>query len=84
MSIHTKIEEIRGKPEHIRMRYLLGSVAFSMLIIIVLWVFSITTSFQKQQETAPIPTQTNDQTQQNIPDNNISNTTPSLNEWIKK
>lgn len=41
MDINKKIEEIRQKPEHIRIRYVWGMVAISMLFIIIIWLFSI-------------------------------------------
>lgn len=46
MNINKKIEEIRQKPEHIRMRYLWASVGFCMVIIIAIWILSIKTMFQ--------------------------------------
>lgn len=45
MNINRKIEEIRRQPEHIRLRYVWGSVAISMLIIIALWIFSLASLF---------------------------------------
>jgi predicted PurR-regulated permease PerM len=41
MNIKEKIEEIRKKPEHIRMRYVWGSLAISMFFIIIIWIFSM-------------------------------------------
>lgn len=41
MSIADKIEEIRQKPEHIRMRYVWVMVAISMFFIIAIWFFSL-------------------------------------------
>lgn len=41
MDINKKIDEIRSKPEHVRMRYVWGSVGTCMLFILVLWVFSV-------------------------------------------
>ncbi len=41
MDINRKIEEIRQKPEHIRLRYIWGLVAISMLFIITIWVLSV-------------------------------------------
>lgn len=39
-NLRDKIEEIRKKPEHIKIRYVWGSVAISMLFIIIIWIFS--------------------------------------------
>jgi hypothetical protein len=47
MSISNKIEEIRKKPEHIRMRYVWLAVAVSMFFILVIWVFSLEEGFGK-------------------------------------
>lgn len=41
-----KVEEIRKKPEHIRMRYVWFFVAVSMLFVIIIWIFSLVTSQQ--------------------------------------
>lgn len=40
MGLYDKIEEIRKKPEHIRMRYVWFMVLISMIGIIFLWWFS--------------------------------------------
>jgi len=91
MNIQEKIESIRKQPEHIRMRYVLGSVFVSMLLISVLWVFSITVSFQKQSDSQSFGTQTiqNTPPQKTTQDDSgvssqMNSTAPSLNEWIKK
>lgn len=89
MSIHNRIETIRQKPEHIRMRYVLGSVFLSMLLISILWIFSITTSFQRQKESLPpISPETQNQPKQGQgmsgTPTNQSDIAPSLNDWIKK
>jgi len=41
MDIKRKIEEIRQKPERIRLHYIWGLVAISMFFIIIIWVLSI-------------------------------------------
>lgn len=41
MGFGDKIEKIRQKPEHIRIRYVWFSVAASMLFVIIIWIFSI-------------------------------------------
>lgn len=46
MSIQEKIEEIRKKPEHIRLRYVWGLTFFSLAIVILIWIISI--SAQKE------------------------------------
>lgn len=86
MGIQSKIEEIRRQPEHIRMRYVLGSVCVSMLIISILWIFSITTSLRSEKENNPLPLETKGEVNQSAPDVNVpqSDAAPSLNEWIKK
>lgn len=40
MGVYEKIEEIRNKPEHIRMRYVWFMVIVSTIAIIFLWWFS--------------------------------------------
>lgn len=41
MGINNKIDEIRNKPEYIRVRYVWGAVAICMFFILVLWIFSV-------------------------------------------
>ena len=40
MNIQDKIEEIRRKPEHIRLRYVWAMTAASALLIIIIWAIS--------------------------------------------
>lgn len=47
-----KVEDIRRKPEHIRMRYVWFFVAVSMLFVIILWIFSLQAS-RDDSESAP-------------------------------
>jgi hypothetical protein len=49
MGLYEKIEEIRSKPEHIRIRYVWFMVFVSMVCIIFLWWFSFKS---KQVETS--------------------------------
>lgn len=41
MGIVDKIEEIRRKPEHIRMRYVWFFVFISMILVLTIWFFSM-------------------------------------------
>jgi len=45
-----KIEHIRLQPENIRMRYVWGSVAISMFIILIIWIVSINAMLQRQEK----------------------------------
>ncbi len=47
MNISEKIAQIRKQPEHIRLRWVWGSVAVSMFFIITIWIFSITLIFKE-------------------------------------
>jgi hypothetical protein len=44
-----KVEEIRKKPENIRMRYVWFFVAVSMFFVIILWIFSLQAIKQESQ-----------------------------------
>ena len=57
MNLQDKIEEIRQKPEHMRLRYVWGLTAVSLLIIIILWLFSI----KSQQDDSLDPVLDSDQ-----------------------
>lgn len=50
MSLENKLNEIRKKPEHIRLRYVWAMVAISMFFVIIIWFFSLKAS---RTETAP-------------------------------
>lgn len=51
-----KIEAIRREPEHIRMRYVMLSVLVSMILVILLFVFSIYEGFRSvRDESVSIP-----------------------------
>lgn len=41
MNIQEKIEELRAKPEHVRVRYAWAMLAVSMLFVLMIWTFSI-------------------------------------------
>lgn len=89
MNIQNKIEEIRRQPEHIRMRYVLGSVSISMVLIGILWIFSLTTSLQNQVGGEGAMDLMNYRTVPGAPAaSEVSvpsdQPAPSLNEWIKK
>ena len=47
MDLNKKIEEVRKKPEHVRMRYVWGCVIASILVIFSFWVFSLKNNFNK-------------------------------------
>jgi uncharacterized protein YlxW (UPF0749 family) len=49
MNLSEKIEEIRQKPEHIRLRYVWFLVALSMTFIFIIWIFSL----KSQRVSAP-------------------------------
>jgi hypothetical protein len=46
MNLTEKIEQIRRQPQHIRLRWVWGSVIVSMLLIFVIWLLSITLMFK--------------------------------------
>jgi hypothetical protein len=63
MGIFEKIEEVRQKPEHIRVRYVWACVAISMIFVLALWIFS----FRTQELSGKLPIDTT-----NFPDTNIA------------
>jgi|GEM_PF-983622 len=48
-----KIEWVREQPEHIRMRYVLGSLFVSMTFIVGIWLLSLAENFQSIREDVP-------------------------------
>ncbi|EKE21961.1 MAG: hypothetical protein ACD_7C00086G0013 [uncultured bacterium] len=46
MSLMDKIEEIRQKPEHEKIRYVWGMVAICMFFVIFIWIFSFKSMFR--------------------------------------
>ena len=60
MDISRKIEEIRQKPEHIRVRYFWAVLAVSMFFVLFLWTFSMKENLSAfKQESSPQPGITN-------------------------
>jgi hypothetical protein len=41
VNIYESIENIRSKPEHIRMRYVWAMVAIVMLFVLLIWFFAL-------------------------------------------
>ena len=41
------IEEVKGKPEHIRERYVIGCVFASMFFVIIVWSLTVAENFKK-------------------------------------
>jgi hypothetical protein len=50
MNLAKKIEEIRQKPEHIRLRYVWFLVVLCMTFVFIIWIFSL----KSQPVSAPI------------------------------
>jgi len=76
MNINRKIEEIRRKPEHIRMRYVWGAVAIAMFFIIIIWLFSLQETFK-----STVPEESPSGTENEW--NNFREEMPSLQEFIE-
>lgn len=53
LGIWEKIEWVRRQPEHIRMRYVLGSLFVSMLFIFGIWLLSLVESFHNISKDVP-------------------------------
>lgn len=51
MSLQDKIDQIRRKPEHIRLRWALVLASVFTLFIVIIWIFSI--KAQSQEEKTP-------------------------------
>lgn len=52
MGIVQSLEEIRKKPEHIRIRYIFGCVFVSMIFILFLWIASLKQNFENIGDSA--------------------------------
>lgn len=50
MNLSSKIEEIRQKPEHVRLRYVWFLVVLCMTFVFIIWIFSL----KSQPVSAPI------------------------------
>lgn len=46
-NIQDWVERVKGKPEHIRERYVIGCVAASMFFVIIVWSLTVTEGFKK-------------------------------------
>jgi hypothetical protein len=49
IDISRKLDEIREKPEHIRLRYVWGAVTVSMILVVIIWIFSMKEAFRLTQ-----------------------------------
>jgi len=52
-SLQEKIEALRREPEHVRRRYVLISVSFSMILIIGIWLLSVQDSVTTAANSLP-------------------------------
>ncbi len=55
--IERKIEEIREKPEHIRVRYIYGIIVVFMVFVVVLWFFSFFTNTRQNDAVSKLNAQ---------------------------
>lgn len=76
MNIQRKIEEIRRKPEHIRIRYVWFLTAFCMFFVLLIWEISI--------KTDPRLIQKNSDSKFNFKENNAIKDIQEKSEDIKK
>ncbi len=53
MKLEEKIEAIRRQPDHIRLRWVWGSVLLSMLLIFIIWIFSINLMLKNGKDELP-------------------------------
>ncbi len=86
MDIQQKIEEIRQKPESERWKYVWGCVAFSMVLVLMLWVLSLQTASNRIQDKSLDRVLQNTplvETPSQVPEKSVENA-PSLDEWLKK
>lgn len=81
MNILEKIAEINKEPLHVRMRWVWGCVTASMLLILIIWGFAISSLFKENtaatEEEAGQPS-INEQIK------NIKNQAPSISDYAPK
>ncbi len=54
--IERKLEEIRGEPEHVRLRYVWGLVAVVMVLVFSFWVMTLRDNLRSSDTDADIQT----------------------------
>lgn len=74
-SLWEKIEAVRGEPEHVRMRYVVGCVSVSMVFIIGIWLLSVSEN---------VSTTVSDFPQAMEQGKNITGGAPSLNDLFEQ
>ncbi|HPN96874.1 MAG TPA: hypothetical protein PLK35_03845 [Candidatus Moranbacteria bacterium] len=57
MNIKDKIEEIKQKPEHVRIRYAWGLSFFCTLIIVIIWLITLVAQKDTTDDSLPMPNQ---------------------------
>ncbi len=76
--IAEKIDEIRKKPEHIRVWYVWIAVFIVMFFVIIIWIFTLKESLQ-----GAAPSEDVKKIQSRIPSNSLSDEKQSLEELFK-
>jgi len=76
MNIFDKIDEIRRKPEHIRLRYVWASVAVSMVLVIFIWIISLKSGIVKNKS--------NQNSQQDVSGSEILNNLKESGDALKE
>jgi len=55
MNIYEKLEDIRKKPEYVRLRYVWLAVAVSMLLILIIWFLSLKSGLENSSGGVKLP-----------------------------
>ncbi|MCK4636039.1 MAG: hypothetical protein KAT32_04175 [Candidatus Moranbacteria bacterium] len=90
LNIEKKIEEIRQKPEHIRLRYTWGMVSICMVAVMIIWFVSIKVNFVNSDKFENISDTKNqfdilESTQGTVDNfNNVENENNSIDELLEE
>ncbi len=89
MFLFDKINEIKKKPENVRLRYVWGLVAFFMTFIILIWITSLKQNFLRQTPASQKKESAQEQFKNFFPEpppvkDVLQKTTASLEEEFKK
>jgi hypothetical protein len=78
MDINRKIEEIRQKPEHIRVRYFWFMLTVSLFFVIFLWIFSMKENLSSIDNNSGVQSEITNQIKEEF-----SRTKSSINESVQ-
>lgn len=84
MGLIDKIKKIRRKPEDIRMHYIWALTIISLILVLIVWLWSFSLEKRASWRFFPLPDLTNSVKDSDEQKRDIQNTTEMINDSIRK